>query len=237
MHRDNLSLELAAERISYAWRQRGFSVPALVEFSSRFSSESPSVICGPSGAGKSTAGLILSGLLQADKGSVLLNGIEIHQACNKVAYVFQFPENLFFEESVREEFAQLTPANDESTRHFLQEIGINFEEIADLSPFQLSGGYSRLIALALQMVRNPEVLIVDEPTVGLDWKFHERISRLLETRSTPQRILIAITHDLPLMKRLGGRSLVLAHGRITWEGATEDLLADSRLCEHYGLQG
>ncbi|MBU0509658.1 energy-coupling factor ABC transporter ATP-binding protein [bacterium] len=228
---------LIATELSYAWHLRREVVPALRDFGATFECGVPHLICGPSGSGKTTLSLLLAGLLKPDSGSVSLDGTPVSERRSETAYVFQFPENIFFEDSVRIEFAQVVgPSRNGTAVSYLERIGIPFPQIADTHPFHLSEGYGRLVATVLQVAREPQVLVLDEPTIGLDWHFHERMIDLVRQCVQPDRILIIVTHDVDFMRDIGGRARVLVEGRLAWSGETSDLLAQPPLLRQFGLK-
>ena len=104
-----------------------------------------------------------------------------------------------------------------------------FGDIADKHPFHLSEGYGRLVATVLQLSRDPAVLILDEPTIGLDWIFYDRMTQLIKGWIHENRTLILITHDMDLIRELGGRAYGLLDGCLTWIGETKDLLEDTEM--------
>lgn len=231
-----MSRVLKVENVSYAWSFRGGKAEALLSVSAEFRSGVPHVICGASGSGKTTLALLLSGLITDNLGKIRLDQQAIADCRKQIAYIFQFPESIFFEDSVEAELRQIT--GDDSTgtaEEYFQQLGIRFEDIAQKHPFHLSEGYSRLVATVLQMSRDPLVLIADEPTIGLDWEHHAQMTKLLKGWITPERILLIISHDLDLMQELGGYSWVLAKGELAWSGETHALLADPALLEQYSL--
>jgi energy-coupling factor transporter ATP-binding protein EcfA2 len=233
---DKSTLLIKAVDVDFSWKQQGRITRALHGVCAEFDSERAHIICGPSGAGKSTLGLLLSGLIAADCGKVLLQNLDIHSEQTRVAYVFQFPETLFVEDTVEDEFLAIP---DRESIHLGEEmcaqLGIDYSAIRLKHPYHLSGGYGRMIAIALQAARNPEVLILDEPTAALDWHFQRQLAEFLNGLISSSRILIAITHDIQLMKRLGGIAWVVAEGRIAWKGLTHDLIADRDQLMRFGL--
>jgi len=228
-------MRLRADNLYYEWPQRDGNVQAVAGFTAVFDSGMPQILCGPSGSGKSTAGLLLAGLIEPVSGSVRLNDDTPSVFSSRAAFVFQFPENIFFEDSVVEELNKIAGANRAGVVRYLTSLGISFENIASLHPFHLSAGYGRMVAIALQMAREPSLLILDEPTIGLDWRFHNRMCKVLKEWSNDARILIVITHDLDLMRALDGNACVLAGGRQSWKGPTQALLNDKQLLDQYGL--
>lgn len=227
-------MRLIARNVGFTWDTAAAGA-ALSSFSGEFSAGIPQFICGPTGSGKTTLSLLLSGLLKPQTGEIIKAA---HAAAQPgcTAYVFQFPERIFFADTVAQELDQIAGSDGaQRARLSLNALGIDFDGIAGLHPFHLSGGYGRIVALVMQMAREPDILIVDEPTIALDWQFHARVTALLRDWLSPARILVAVTHDLDFMRALPGQAWVLAAGGLAWTGATADLLNRDDLLQSYGL--
>ena len=230
-----LVLELEARDTGYVWRTMHDSRRALHDVSATFAAGTPHFICGPSGSGKSTLGLLLAGLMKPTEGSVRLDSHEPELQRNRIAYVFQFPETLFFCDTVREELADISESRLPAESSVFEDLGIVYADVRDRNPHLLSEGYARLTAIALQLSRHTDVLILDEPTIGLDWKRQERVIAALRRQSTPDRLVIIITHDLDMLYALGGSTLVLLEGRQVWHGRSADLVDDTIRLKQFGL--
>jgi len=225
---------LAARNLEFAYRSREGEVKALRDFSAEFPGGVPHFICGSSGSGKTTLGYVLSGLVVPSSGGVTLEDV-LDDARRDFAFVFQFAEDLFFEDTMAEELARISTGNNEQISHAFNQLGISLSDIETQHPHRLSAGYARLTAVALQMARDPRVLILDEPTIGLDWRFHRRITDALRDWLSPARILIIITHDLDLMRESGGRVWVMSEGKLVWNGEVKTLLSNEALLERFAL--
>ena len=226
---------LAARNLKFVWRSGESEIEAVSGFSAEFPGGVPHFVCGPSGSGKTTLGYLLSGLSAPDSGSVSLQTASAGERGN-IAYVFQFAEDLFFEDTVADELKQIGGDGAERALEVFAQLGIRPSEILALQPHRLSAGYARLTAVTLQMARDPQVLILDEPTIGLDWRFHRSMTSALRNWVSPSRILIVITHDLDLMRELGGQAWVVAGGCLAWSGEVASLLADVSLLEKFALR-
>ncbi|SMF92253.1 energy-coupling factor transport system ATP-binding protein [Paenibacillus uliginis N3/975] len=203
-------------------------------------------IMGSSGSGKSTLGQICAGLLKPDKGTVYVDNIPIDnrkirsQLRNKIAYVSQFPEHQLFEETVFLDIGfglRRMKYSDHKiitkVKKTMELVGLDFERYKDRSPFQLSGGEQRLAALAGALIKEPNIVILDEPTVGLDplarMKFHALLTFLKRTRRIS---IVYITHDLQDALEHADRLIILHNGELVY-----DLKATSiqRVLEHPGI--
>ncbi len=173
------------------------------------------IVRGPSGSGKTTLVEIISGLSEYQKGTITwfnktLNARQRRWLCG---LVFQFPERYFLGLSVAQELRlghkKLTTEEKIST---LKKVGlINLD--LNKPPESLSGGQQRRLAIAVQLLRNPKVLLLDEPTAGLDWSVRNGIIELLAKLKDKQTILI-VTHEPELFKDLNTENYELHDGRL-----------------------
>jgi energy-coupling factor transporter ATP-binding protein EcfA2 len=218
----------------YRWEHNRESVPALDKACAAFTPGHASFICGKSGSGKTTIGLVCAGLLKPTSGVVQYEPESISR--DNVAVVFQFPETLFLEESVRKEFeATHNDQADSIADEWLAMFGIESRRVLDLLPSRLSAAEGRLVAIALQMSRDPECLILDEPTIGLDSHHRKRLIVCLRNWIREERILIIISHDTSLMKQLSGETTLMEQGRVCNQIESERFLKDESLLLRYGL--
>ena len=207
-------------------------------------------IVGQTGSGKSTLAQQIAGLLAPTAGRVLLDGTAAHERTpaaraqqRKIGLAFQHPEQQIFEQTVFKEVA-FGPRNlglaeaevAERVQWALVMVGLNPAIFIERVPFALSGGEMRRVALAGILAMRPDVLILDEPTAGLDprgrWELLERVgSWQAETGMT----LILISHHLEEVARLAERVVLLARGRVAADGAVGQVLGDSHLLHSAGL--
>lgn len=188
-------------------------------------------IMGSSGSGKSTLGQIIAGLLKPDKGTVYVDNIPINnrksraQLWNKIAYVSQFSEYQLFEETVFLDIGyslrRMKYSDHElmvKVKEVMELIGLDFDRYKDSSPFQLSGGEQRLTALAGALIKEPRILILDEPTVGLDPLARKKLHALLSFLKRTRRIsIIYITHDLQDALEYADRLIILHNGELVYD--------------------
>ena len=173
------------------------------------------IIRGPSGSGKTTLVEIISGLSEYKKGEITwfnktLNARQRRSLCG---LVFQFPERYFLGLSVAQELRigqkKLTTEKQLST---LNKVGLNKLDLKK-TPESLSGGQQRRLAIAVQLLRDPKVLLLDEPTAGLDWSVRNGIIELLAKLKEKQTILI-VTHEPELFKNLNTDNYELHDGQL-----------------------
>lgn len=171
------------------------------------------VIIGPSGSGKSTLLEILSGLAEKTRGEIhwreqALTGEHLQQLGG---LVFQFPERHFCCGTILEELRLGHPElGSERVHEALQEVGLDDLSLS-LSPQSLSGGQQRRLALAVQLIRQPQILLLDEPTAGLDWSMRQNLVRLLGKLKQHWSLLV-VTHDAGDLLPIGDRFWTLNQG-------------------------
>lgn len=207
-------------------------------------------IIGHTGSGKSTLAQLLNGLLTPTSGSVYLDGKDIWAKPKKIrdvrfdiGLVFQYPEYQLFEETVYKDIA-FGPSNkglkkeelDRAVRQAAEFAGLK-ESLLEKSPFDLSGGEKRRAAIAGVMAMSPRVLILDEPTAGLDPRGRERIlDRILEYRDKTGSCVLLISHSMEDIARVADRVLVLSKGKVEMFGPTESVFSRAQELADLGLR-
>ena len=206
-------------------------------------------IIGHTGSGKSTLMQHLNGLLKPTSGSVLLDGEDIHkdkkftrQARFRVGLVFQYPEYQLFEETVYKDIA-FGPKNmglkeeeiDRRVREAAKLVGLTEKQL-EVSPFDLSGGQKRRVAIAGVIAMEPEVLILDEPTAGLDPASRAGILENIETyRKTKNATIMMVSHSMNDVARLTDRLLVLNGSKIAMDGPPAEVFTRAEELLQMGL--
>ena len=206
-------------------------------------------IIGHTGSGKSTLMQHLNGLLKPTSGRVLLDGKDIwsdkkltRQARFRVGLVFQYPEYQLFEETVYKDIA-FGPKNmgltaeeiDRRVREAAGFVGLTEAQL-QVSPFDLSGGQKRRVAIAGVIAMEPEVLILDEPTAGLDPSGREEILQNIESyRKAKKATVMMVSHSMNDVARLTDRLLVLNGAHIAMDGTPSEVFAHAAQLEEMGL--
>ena len=206
-------------------------------------------IIGHTGSGKSTLMQQLNGLLKPTSGEILLDGKDIwsdkkftRQARFRVGLVFQYPEYQLFEETVYKDIA-FGPRNmglseeeiDRRVREAAAIVGLSEQQL-QVSPFDLSGGQKRRVAIAGVIAMEPEILILDEPTAGLDPKGREEILGNIEDyRRTHNATIMMVSHSMDDVARLTDRLLVLNGSHLAMDGTPEEVFARAEELISMGL--
>ncbi len=206
-------------------------------------------IIGATGSGKSTLIQHLNGLLKATSGHIYVNGEDIYdddysmkKLRSRVGLVFQYPEHQLFEETVLKDVCfgpknqGLSNAEAELRAYEALESVKMGDDCYDVSPFDLSGGQKRRVAIAGVLAMKPQILILDEPTAGLDPEGREEILGLLENLRSKQGItVILVSHSMEDMADHAERLLVMDRGSIIMNGSPRDVFMNADLLEEVGL--
>ena len=204
-------------------------------------------LIGHTGSGKSTLIQHLNGLLKANEGQILINdfditasGVSLVDIRKKVGLVFQYPEYQLFEETIEKDIS-FGPRNlglseeeiNQAVRYSMSLVGLDYEKSKDKSPFDLSGGQKRRIAIAGVLAMKPEILILDEPTAGLDPKGRDDIlSNIKEIHEKEKNTIILVSHSMDDVAKLADRLLVMNHGKVEFfDTPTEVFKNEARLKE------
>lgn len=186
-------------------------------------------VIGHTGSGKSTLMQHLNGIIKPSSGSIIIGDTDItdpktvmKDVRRRVGLVFQYPEYQLFEETVAKDIA-FGPKNlglseeeiDERVREAIKLVGLDYDDIAERSPFELSGGQKRRVAIAGVIAMEPEILILDEPTAGLDPGAHKEILRMIEKiHSAQNNIIIFVSHNMSDVAEMADLVMVMDEGRI-----------------------
>jgi len=205
-------------------------------------------IIGPTGSGKSTLIQHLNGLLTPTAGRVLFNGKEIggeihpHLVRKEVGMVFQFPENQLFEETVAEDVSfgpkNLGLSEEEvlsRTEEAIVQVGLDYDTFAKRSPFSLSGGEKRLVAIAGALALKPRLLVLDEPTSGLDAHGRARVMGYMKELNKNGVTIVLIDHDMDEIAEYASRVVVLNEGRVILDDRPSRVFSQAGLLRDVGI--
>ena len=242
--------EIRLESLCHVYsRNTPFEKIALDNVSLVFPAGEYVALLGHTGSGKSTLIQHLNGLLVPTSGRVLFDGQDIHRSKEalrdtrfKVGLVFQYPEYQLFEETVYQDIA-FGPRNmklseqevDEHVRMGARFAGVG-EELFSESPLDLSGGQKRRVAIAGVIAMAPDVLVLDEPTAGLDPSGRrELLENIARYHSTTGSTVILVTHDMDIAVREAGRLIVLQRGRAVLDGTPREVFSHTEMLREMGL--
>ena len=199
-------------------------------------------IIGHTGCGKTTLLQLLNGLIEPTKGQIFIENIDIHknkkklkEIRKKIGLSFQYPENQFFEENIFKEIA-FGPKNMgvaeeqlvQSVKKSLQMVDMDYQSFKDRSPFSLSGGEMRRVAIASILAIDPEVIILDEPTASLDPQSCSKLlSVIVELYQKYHKTIIMVSHNMEIMAKLARRIIVMEKGEIIMDDTPRNIFQKS----------
>jgi energy-coupling factor transport system ATP-binding protein len=199
-------------------------------------------IIGHTGCGKTTLLQLLNGLIEPTKGQIFIENIDIHknkkklkEIRKKIGLSFQYPENQFFEENIFKEIA-FGPKNMgvaeeqlvQSVKKSLQMVDMDYQSFKDRSPFSLSGGEMRRVAIASILAIDPEVIILDEPTASLDPQSCSKLlSVIVDLYQKYHKTIIMVSHNMEIMAKLARRIIVMEKGEIIMDDTPRNIFQKS----------
>ena len=207
-------------------------------------------LLGHTGSGKTTLIQYLNGLVKPTSGRIVVDGIDLTEkgvslleVRKKVGLVFQYPEYQLFEETVAKDIA-FGPKNmglkpdeiDQRVRRAMEQVGLCYDDIAERSPFELSGGQMRRVAIAGVLAMQPKVLILDEPTAGLDPAGRRSILRMIcSLHAAGGLTVIMVSHSMDDISTLATRLVVMSRGEMVLTGTPREVFLQQELLESIGL--
>lgn len=207
-------------------------------------------LIGHTGSGKSTLVQHLNGLIKPSSGEIIIDGtnitdkdVKLKSIRQKVGLVFQYPEYQLFEESVYKDIA-FGPSNlnlkdeevDQRVKEAMEVVGLDYESLKDRSPFELSGGQKRRVAIAGVIAMKPKVLVLDEPTAGLDPHGRDEILNEIHELFKREGItILLVSHSMEDVAKLVDRILVMHHGKIVMDDKTREIFKRADELENIGL--
>lgn len=243
--------QIEFEKLDYIYNYKSANPrPALKEINLKIEKGEFIGLIGPAGSGKTTLAQHFNGLLFATSGKVIVEGLELKEKKDylkrirqKVGLVFQFPERQLFEETVYEDVA-FGPKNsgldkemvDLRVKNSLEAVGLDFDSFAYRSPFSLSSGEQRRVAIAGVLALEPEILILDEPTAGLDFDGIYRVKNILLTLNEKGVTVILISHNLDLVAAVAKRVIFLKQGKVLYDGSKTNFFKQVEKLKEEGIQ-
>lgn len=246
-------MSLVLENVSYIYGEGGLEESkALDQVSMSVPDHSFVGLVGHTGSGKSTLVQLMNGLLKPSTGRVLVDGFdladkskEVRERRKQVGLVFQYPEYQLFEETIAKDIA-FGPKNQglnedeqiERVKEAMALVDLDYETWKDRSPFELSGGQKRRVAIAGIVAMRPRYLILDEPTAGLDPLGRDHIlESIYQLYQKSDMSIILVSHSMDDVARFANYMIVMNKGTKVTEGRTEDVFAQADLLEsiHLGI--
>lgn len=207
-------------------------------------------LIGHTGSGKSTLIQHLNGLLKGTEGKIIIDdvdlgakGTKLADIRKKVGLVFQYPEYQLFEETIEKdiEFGPRNMGLDQETitqrvKKSLEMVGMDYKEYKDVSPFDLSGGQKRRVAIAGVIAMEPKILILDEPTAGLDPKGRDDILAQIKILHEKYKMtIILVSHSMEDVAKIATRVIVMNNGDIALDGTVSEIFKQIDTLEAIGL--
>ena len=196
-------------------------------------------VMGQNGAGKTTLVKHFNGLLKPTSGEILVDGVStrdvsVAQLARKVGFVFQNPDHQLFSETVEEEiaFALRNFGYEEGVIKKQVEWALNLLDVTQYrktSPFMLSGGERKRVALASILAWDPQAIILDEPTIGQDHKQKEKLQQFILQLNAQKKTVVVVTHDVEFVAECNPRVILMRQGKILAEGMAKEILTKQKL--------
>lgn len=236
------------QNVEYSYVNGNDSYHALRDVNARIYKGQIVAVVGQTGSGKSTLLQMINKLVVPQSGHVYLYGIDVQRVKNtkeirrKIGYVFQFPESQLFESTVIKDvmygplnFGMEKDDAERAARCSLELVGVP-DKYEDYSPFELSGGLKKRVAMAGILAYAPDILILDEPACGLDGESREQLWNIIRNLNREKNVtVILVSHDMEDVYEMSERVLLMDQGRIVYDGDTDAFFEDETLMGRYGI--
>ena len=240
---------VGADNLEYSYKDGAVLVPAVEQVSFQIRKGEILAVAGQTGSGKSTLLYMLNGIYRPMGGTLKVDGIDVGKTKNlkelrkKIGFVFQYPEYQLFESTVLADvmygalnFGMPKAEAEQAAREALALVNIS-EEYFEYSPFDLSGGQKKRVALAGILAYKPEILILDEPVAGMDPKSKRELFALIHRLHEERNItVIFVSHDMKDVYEIADRILVMGQGKLVYDGAVEQAFGTPEIVEKLGLE-
>lgn len=237
------------QNVSYSYMNGNEEYKALSDIDLKIYEGQVVSVIGQTGSGKSTLLQMINKLIAPQSGHVYLYETDVQRVRNikdirrRIGYVFQFPESQLFENTVLKDvmygpinFGMPKEEAERAAENALDLVGVP-KKYADYSPFELSGGLKKRVAIAGILAYEPEMLILDEPACGLDGESREQLWNLIRTLNREKNVtIILVSHDMEDVYEMSERVLLMDHGRIVYDGGTVGFFDDKELLDRYGIE-
>lgn len=237
------------QKVSYSYVNGNETFKALSNIDLKIYEGQVLAVIGQTGSGKSTLLQMINKLIVPQSGKVYLYETDVQSVRNikeirrRIGYVFQFPESQLFESTVLKDvmygpinFGMSKSEAEHSARNALKLVGVP-EKYEDYSPFELSGGLKKRVAIAGILAYEPDILILDEPACGLDGESKEQLWNLIRKLNREKNVtIILVSHDMEDVYEMSERVLLMDHGKVVYDGETEGFFDDRELLERYGIE-
>lgn len=237
------------QNVSYSYMNGNEEYKALSDINLKIYEGQVVSVIGQTGSGKSTLLQMINKLIAPQSGHVYLYETDVQRVRNikdirrRIGYVFQFPESQLFENTVLKDvmygpinFGMSKEEAERAAENALDLVGVP-KKYADYSPFELSGGLKKRVAIAGILAYEPEILILDEPACGLDGESREQLWNLIRTLNREKNVtIILVSHDMEDVYEMSERVLLMDHGRIVYDGGTVGFFDDKELLDRYGIE-
>lgn len=243
---DDCIIEL--QDVEYSYVNGNDSYHALQDVNVRIYKGQVVAVIGQTGSGKSTLLQMINKLIVPQSGRVYLYGKDVQSVKNtktirsRIGYVFQFPESQLFESTVLKDvmygplnFGMQKDEAERAARHALELVGVP-DKYEDYSPFELSGGLKKRVAMAGILAYEPDILILDEPACGLDGESREQLWDIIRSLNREKNVtVILVSHDMEDVYEISERVLLMDQGKIVYDGDTDAFFYDKVLTDRYGI--
>lgn len=237
------------QNVSYSYMNGNEEYKALFDINLKIYEGQVVSVIGQTGSGKSTLLQMINKLIAPQSGHVYLYETDVQRVRNikdirrRIGYVFQFPESQLFENTVLKDvmygpinFGMSKEEAERAAENALDLVGVP-KKYVDYSPFELSGGLKKRVAIAGILAYEPEILILDEPACGLDGESREQLWNLIRTLNRKKNVtIILVSHDMEDVYEMSERVLLMDHGRIVYDGGTVGFFDDKELLDRYGIE-
>jgi energy-coupling factor transporter ATPase len=237
------------QNVSYSYMNGNEEYEALSDINLKIYEGQVVSVIGQTGSGKSTLLQMINKLIAPQSGHVYLYETDVQRVRNikdirrRIGYVFQFPESQLFENTVLKDvmygpinFGMSKEEAERAAENALDLVGVS-KKYVDYSPFELSGGLKKRVAIAGILAYEPEILILDEPACGLDGESREQLWNLIRTLNREKNVtIILVSHDMEDVYEMSERVLLMDHGRIVYDGGTVGFFDDKELLDRYGIE-